>query len=300
MVTRRPAETWTDSAPGALDAPTGSGADAPRDRGAKRDGLHRRFDRVGRLVGEKGMERLTESHAMVVGVGGVGSFAAESLARSGVGELTLVDFDRVCVTNSNRQIQALEPTIGLPKVVALGTRLGQINPLALVRPLDLSYSKERADHILSFSPDVVVDAVDNITAKCHLLAECRKRGIPVVSSLGAAGRMDPTSIEVADLACSKLDPMARIVRKILRQKYEFPRRGSFGITAVYSREPAREPFELHYGDDAEACDPEKTNDLHKLDRRRIVYGSASFVTGTFGLFCASAAVRELLNRGTPE
>lgn len=246
------------------------------------------------------MKRLAVSHAMVVGVGGVGSFAAESLARSGVGALTLVDFDKVCITNSNRQLQALGPTLGRPKVHVLSERLSQINPQAIIRPLEQFYSKDSAEYILGFRPDVVVDAVDNITSKCHLLAECRRRSLPIVSSLGAAGRMDPTAVQVADLARTQLDPMARIVRKILRQKHDFPRRGNFGISAVYSLEPAHEPFELSRGEGGNTPALDPPNDDVGTERRRVINGSASFVTGTFGLVCASVAVRLLLTQRPSE
>lgn len=258
--------------------------------------LHRRFDRFGRLVGDGAMAQLFRSHVMVIGLGGVGSFAAESLARSGVGRLTLVDFDRVCITNSNRQLQAFKGSIGKHKAHVLGERLASINPQARVEPLTEFYAAASADVLLERKPDFIVDAIDNMTAKCHLLAECRRRGLRVVSSLGSAGRIDPTAIAVGDLAQSKFCPMAADVRRILRQKYDFPRQGSFGIPAVYSTEVPREPIELTYdqGQGFRCVCPGGKNMLHSCEDRRVIYGSASFVTGTFGLFCASVAVRGLL------
>ena len=154
--------------------------------------VHRRFDRMARLVGEPALQRLFSAHVMVLGLGGVGSFAAESLVRSGFGRVTLVDFDKVCVTNANRQLQAIKGNIGRSKAVTLAERLCLINPEASVQPIVQFYSVATSVELLSLNPDYIVDAIDNMTAKCHLLATCRARSIPVVTSLGAAGRLDPS------------------------------------------------------------------------------------------------------------
>lgn len=259
--------------------------------------LHRRFDRMARLLGETGVERLHRSHVMILGLGGVGGFAAESLARSGVGRLSLVDFDRICITNSNRQLQALSGNIGRNKADTLAERMRQINPHATIDPIAKFYSSSTCDELLGLAPDFVVDAIDNLTAKCHLLATCRSRGIGVVTALGAAGRMDPTLVATADLARTKVCPMGRVVRKLLRQQYDFPRKGELGITAVYSTEVAREPEEVTYdgGLGFRCICPGGSNDQHSCEKRRVIYGTASWVTGTFGLFCASAVVRGLLS-----
>ena len=144
-------------------------------------------------------------------------------------------------------------------------------------------------------PDFVVDAIDNVTAKCHLLATCKARGIAVVSSLGAAGRIDPTQVRVVDLADTTIDPLADAVRRALRQKYDFPPTGPFGIPAVYSTEPPAQPSELHYdgGEGFRCVCPGGTNDFHSCEERRVIYGTAGFVTGAFGLTCASVVVRAL-------
>jgi tRNA A37 threonylcarbamoyladenosine dehydratase len=257
--------------------------------------LHRRFDRIGRLVGDAGMEKLLAAHVMVVGLGGVGSFAVEALARSGIGRLTLVDFDRVCVTNSNRQLQAVHGTIARPKAQVLAERVKLINPQAQPDPRPVFYSERSSDELLALAPDFVVDAIDNVTAKCHLLASCRRRGLRVVSSTGASGRWDPTQIRVVDLAETRVDPLADAVRRALRQKYDFPRSGAFGIPAVYSEEPPAEPAELHYdgGEGFRCVCPGGKNDVHSCEERRVIYGTAGFVTGAFGLACASVAVRAL-------
>jgi len=257
--------------------------------------LHRRFDRIGRLVGDAGMERLLGAHVMVVGLGGVGSFAVEALARSGIGRLTLVDFDRVCVTNSNRQLQAVQGNIAKPKATTLAERVRLINPQSRPEPLMLFYSGKTADEILGLRPDFVVDAIDNVTAKCHLIASCKERGLRLVTSTGASGRMDPTQIRVVDLAETKVDPLADAVRRALRQKYGFPARGPFGVPSVFSTEAPAEPAELHYdgGEGFRCVCPGGKNEFHSCEERRVIYGTASFVTGAFGLACASVAVRAL-------
>ena len=264
--------------------------------------LHRRFDRIGRLVGGQGMARLAGAHVVVIGVGGVGSFAAEALARSGVGRLTLVDFDLVCVTNTNRQLQAMRGTVGQPKTAVLAERLRLINPAAEIRAVPLFYEARLSDALLGGGklgpPDLVVDAIDNVTAKCHLLAACRARGLPVVCSTGASGRWDPTQIRVADLADTYRDPLAASVRRVLREKYDFPRECQFGIPAIFSIEPLSEPEPLPYdGDEGFACVcPNGDNDHHSCDDRNVIWGTAGFVTGAFGLAAASVAVRTLLGR----
>jgi tRNA A37 threonylcarbamoyladenosine dehydratase len=237
---------------------------------------------------------------MVVGLGGVGSFAAESLVRSGVGRVSLVDFDRVCVTNSNRQLQALKGNVGRGKAATLAERMQLINPQATIEAVSKFYSLSTSDELLALAPDFVVDAIDNMTAKCHLLATCRSRQIPIVTSLGASGRIDPAQIAIADLAKVKVCPVGRVTRKILRQEYDLPRKGELGIPAVYSTEVAREPEPVTYdgGLGFRCVCPGGKNDLHSCEKRRVIYGTASFITGTFGLFCASVAVRSITNVGS--
>jgi tRNA A37 threonylcarbamoyladenosine dehydratase len=260
--------------------------------------MDRRFDRMGRLVGDDGMQRLTRSHVMVVGVGGVGSWAAESLVRSGVGTLTLVDFDDVCITNFNRQVHAVEGRVGEPKAGVMAERMRQINPSADVRVMACFYSAETADAILSSLPDFVIDAIDCVTSKCHLLAECRNRGIRAVCATGSGGRLDPTRIAVADLSETDVDPLARAVRRILRRDHGFPPEGggAFGIPAVFSREPAAMPRELAYDNGLGfRCVCAKGNSgLMNCDERNLILGNASFVTGACGLHCAAIVVRALL------
>ncbi len=262
--------------------------------------LHRRFDRLARLTGEPAMEQLFRSHVMVIGLGGVGSFAAEALARSGIGRLTLVDFDLVCVTNANRQLQAMRGTIGKPKASVLAERLRRINPHATITAVPLFYEARIADRLLGRAPDFIVDAIDNVTAKCHLLHACRSQDIPIVCSTGASGRWDPTAIEVADLSDTRIDPLAQSVRKILRKKYSFPSDGPWGIPAIFSTEHLHSPQPLTYDrGQGFTCVCPNDNDHHTCDDRNVIWGTAGFVTGAFGLAAASVVVRQLTALPSP-
>jgi tRNA A37 threonylcarbamoyladenosine dehydratase len=259
--------------------------------------LHRRFDRMGRLVGDAAMEKLFASHVAVIGLGGVGSWAAESLARSGIGKLTVVDFDEVCITNGNRQIHALQGLVGKKKAEVMGERLRKINPQASIVDKAVFYNEQTSAEILGERPDFVIDAIDNITAKCHLLATCRKLGVPVITAAGASARLDPLQIKVTDLALTHSDPMAHQVRKVLRQQHDFPRDGEFGISCVFSEEEVMIPEELKYdqGEGFKCVCPQGQNDLHSCEKRRVIYGTASFVTGSFGLVMASHVVKKLIS-----
>jgi tRNA threonylcarbamoyladenosine dehydratase len=278
--------------------------------------LHRRFDRLGRLFGDEAVTHLMGLRVVVFGLGGVGSFAAESLSRSAIGTLMLVDFDDVCITNSNRQLQALKGHVGKPKAWVLRDRLKLINPAATVEAKRAFYNDKRADELLTAADgkpyDYVVDCIDNLTAKAHLLATCRERNIPIMASMGAAGKIDPTRIRIADLADTVVCPLARELRQILRQKYDFPATGPMGITSIYSDEKRLWPRELTYdqgegfscvcpkGDEEVA---QIRQDLHGCDERTLIDGTVSYVTGAFGLACASAvinhAVQPLLLRAQP-
>lgn len=259
---------------------------------------HRRFDRAARLFSEPGLHRLMGSRVMVVGVGGVGSFAAEALARSGVGWLQLVDFDRVCVTNTNRQLHAMKGTVGRQKVEVMAERLRLVHPSSQIDAVGTFYNEQSSDELLGGPIDFVVDAIDNLTAKAHLLASCRARGIPVVSSMGAAARMDPTRIRVDDLSNTIKDPFARALRKILRDRHGIVavKGQPVGIEAVFSIEEPIAPHPLDYdqGTGFRCVCPGGKNGLNDCDRRARIDGTAAFVTGSFGLTAASVVVRRLL------
>jgi tRNA A37 threonylcarbamoyladenosine dehydratase len=265
--------------------------------------VHRRFDRAARLFTEPGLLRLMGARVLVIGVGGVGSFAAESLSRSGVGKLSLVDFDRVCITNTNRQLHTMKGTVGKQKVEVMAERLRRIHPTAIVEAVPEFYSAETSEKILAGQVDYVVDAIDNFTAKAHLIVNCVERGIPIVSSMGAAARMDPTLIRVDDLSDTVRDPFAKLLRKILRKEYGFDaRRGSpVGVDAVYSVEEYIAPAEISYdkGQGFRCVCPSGKNGLHDCEDRARIDGTASFVTGSFGLAAASVVVRKLITDREP-
>ncbi len=261
--------------------------------------LHRRFDRMGRLVGDANMSKLFGAHVAIIGLGGVGSWAAESLARSGVGQLTVVDFDEICITNGNRQLHALQGLVGRKKAQVMAERLRKINPQAVVNDMVVFYNEENSKEILlKNKPDFVVDCIDNLTAKCHLIATCRELGIPMITSTGASARLDPSMAKMVDLAKTHTDPMAHQVRKMLRQQYAFPAEGDFGVPCVFSEEVPMVPEELHYdnGEGFKCVCPQGQNDLHSCDKRRTIYGTASFVTGAFGLQMASWVVRQIIQK----
>src|SRR5579859_2314124 len=253
------------------------------------DPYERRFGGVGRLFGNAGLERLRRAHVCVVGLGGVGSWAVEALARSGVGELTLIDLDDVCISNVNRQIHALDSQLGKPKVEVMAERAAAINPDCTIHPLHCFFLKSNAGQILETRFDAVLDAIDSPSLKCLLIASSRQRGIPVTVVGGAGGRQDPTAIEVVDLAFSSGDRLLQQVRRKLRRAYGFPRGDQpFGVECVVSRELPVFPMQ----NGCTSTDRARAADL-RLDCRS-GFGTASFVTGTFGLVAASRVVQQLV------
>lgn len=275
-------------------------------RVAKARPSQRRFDRLIRLVSEPGFARLQDAHVIVFGLGGVGGFAAEGLARCGIGKLTLCDFDVVCATNVNRQIQALHGTVGGSKAGLLAERMRLIQPQAEFVTVEEFYCAENAERLLPSEgrPDFVVDAIDNVSAKMHLLDRCRRLGIPVVSSMGAAGKLDPTAVAVADLYETHTDPLARALRKQLRRHYAWPENGDkkhpvrSGVQVVYSTEPRRLPLSPSWDHDHgfQCICPGGENDFHSCTHRHIIEGSAVFVTSVFGMVASSVVVRTLVGR----
>jgi tRNA A37 threonylcarbamoyladenosine dehydratase len=201
------------------------------------DPFQKRFGGVGRLFGLDGLSRLRRAHVCVVGLGGVGSWAVESLARSGIGELTLVDLDDVCITNVNRQLHALDGELGKPKVEVLAQRVKAINPECKVHALHSLLLKSNVEQIVQSSFHSVIDAIDSPSRKCVLIAQCHRRGIHVVTTGAAGGRRDPTAVEVTDLAFTSHDRLLDEVRRGLRRNYGFPRGDrAFGVECVLSRE----------------------------------------------------------------
>src|SRR5437868_9279831 len=193
---------------------------------------HRRFDRTARLIGDDGVARLARSTVTVIGVGGVGSFAAEALVRSGVGRVILVDYDRICVTNVNRQLHAMKGTLGKSKVEVMAERLRMVNPDATIETRAEFYSAETSTRLLVPEPDVVIDAIDNVAAKMHLIATCMRDRLRLVSAMGAAARLDPTAVRVAHLSETRVDPFARDLRRNLRRKYAIDCTRPVGVWAA--------------------------------------------------------------------
>jgi tRNA A37 threonylcarbamoyladenosine dehydratase len=241
-----------------------------------------RFNGLARLYSPEGLERIAHSHVCVIGLGGVGSWAVEALARSGIGELTLIDLDDICVGNTNRQLHALDGEFGKPKVEVMTRRVKAINPDCKVHPLHSFFLKSNASEILQRKFDFVLDAIDSPARKCLLIAECRERRIPVITTGASAGRRDPTQIQVADLSVSSHDRLLQEVRKKLRVRHGFPRKEeSFGVECVFSKE------ELVYP----KCDPTDEPDL-RLDCET-GFGTACFVTGAFAFIAASRIIHKL-------
>jgi len=258
----------------------------------------RRFERNARLFGHEAVERLARSHVIIFGLGGVGSWAAEGLARAGVGALTLVDFDKICATNVNRQAPATMDAIGAFKADVMLERLRRINPAGSFEAVREFYREENAEELLPAAGgvDFVVDAIDNVKAKMHLLARCLSLKLPVISSMGASGRLDPTKVRVSDLFDTHTDQFAKDVRKFLRLKHGVPATTErLGILAVWSTERPREPFEAECEEECRRCADcaSGRNEFHSADRRRQIGGSAGFVTGVFGMMAAGVVARRL-------
>jgi len=285
-----------DAALSQTTAPQTESPPAPPVAASKPYRLHRRFDRTARLFGDTAMERLARAKVVVFGLGGVGSFAVEGLVRSGIGQLTLVDFDDVCVTNTNRQLHATVKGVGKSKATLMAARCQEINPEVKAEAVKEFYRADLAEQLLTPGHDFVVDAIDNVKAKLHLLHRCVTLGIPVVSSMGAAGRLDPTAIRVEDLCHTHMDPFAKDIRKLLKRKHGVNTDVPTGITAVYSIEPRRDPVPLKYDAETDGflcvC-PSRENDFHTCDHRTRIDGSVSFVTSVFGMNAAGAVVRRI-------
>jgi tRNA A37 threonylcarbamoyladenosine dehydratase len=252
-------------------------------------GLHR-FSRNELLFGTTAVDRLKKATVAVFGLGGVGSYAAEALCRGGVGTLVLVDFDDICLTNCNRQLHAMEGTIGKAKALVMAERLRQINPEANIVPYKDFYAADNSDFLLDNDYEYVVDAIDHITSKLHLIKSCREREIAIISSMGAAAKVDPGRIRVGDISQTNTCRMARTVRKLLRKQGI-----SKGVKVVFSTEEYRQQD----GESVNPCRtdcicPNKGDQRFSCEHRRVVLGSSSFIPGIFGLTMAGVVINDLL------
>jgi tRNA A37 threonylcarbamoyladenosine dehydratase len=247
-----------------------------------------RFSRLDLLFGAATLARLGNASVAVFGVGGVGSFAVEALARGGIGRLTLVDFDDICLTNVNRQLHALDGTIGRAKVQVMAERCRAINPAAQVEPLKAFYSADNSAELLDRGYDYVLDCIDHITAKLHLIQSCKERGLPIIASMGAANKLDPTQIRVADLADTRHCRLARVIRKELR------RRGiDRGVKVVYSTEEFRSLSAAAAVCAADCICPNQDDQQWRCTDRRVILGSSSVIPPLFGLTMAGEVLRML-------
>lgn len=251
--------------------------------------LHR-FSRTELLLGTAGLERLKNSSVAVVGLGGVGGYAAEALCRAGIGRLALIDFDDICLTNINRQLHAMDGTVGKAKAHVMAERLSLINPAAEIIPYKDFYGAENSDYLLSSGYDYVVDAIDHFTSKLHLIVSCRERNIQIISSMGAAAKLDPSRIKVADIAETHTCRMARSMRKLLKKQGI-----SSGVKVVFSTEEYREPAMKDGGCKGDCICPNKDQQQFSCEHRRIILGSISYLPGIFGLTMAGVVVNELLD-----
>ncbi len=247
----------------------------------------RRFGGIGRLYGEPALERFRAAHVCVIGVGGVGSWVVEALARSAIGHLTLIDLDNVAESNINRQIQALSSTIGMPKIEALRQRIAEINPFCQVTLVEDFIDLENIETLVANQGfDYVVDAIDSVKPKAALIAWCSANKMPLVVVGGAGGQIDPTKVEIRDLARTEQEPLLKKVRKLLRAQYGFSRgeKQKYHIDAVFSMEP------LRYPDTGDACEIDD-NGITGLNCAG--FGSCMVVTATFGMVTAGQVLRRL-------
>lgn len=247
-----------------------------------------RFSRTEMLIGREGLDILAKSRVAVFGIGGVGSFAAEALARSGVGTLVLVDYDDVCVTNINRQIHATTSTVGRAKVEVMRDRILDINPEARVDAIKMLYNSDSAGALLKKDYDYVIDAIDMVTAKLDLITRCTSMGIPIISSMGAGNKLDPTLFKVADIYETSTCPLAKVIRKELRK------RNVGALKVVYSVE---NPVPQRAGSRDEGTGDGRDNEKMDGAVRKNVPGSISFVPSAAGLILAAEVVKDLLARG---
>lgn len=246
--------------------------------------LHR-FSRTELVVGPEGLEKLKASSVCVLGMGGVGSYAVEALARSGIGKLILVDKDVVDVTNINRQIPALNHTVGQSKTQVMADRVKQINPDCEVIALDLFFLEDTKEEVFQYNPDYIVDSIDNITAKILLIVECNRRGIPIISSMGAANKLDPTKFKVMDISKTRVDPIAKIIRRKLKD-YGITK----GVRVVCSTESPTKPRE----DVRQQIVPEEVEQGQAPRKAKIPPASIAFVPSVAGLIQASVVVRDIV------
>ncbi|MGE5396301.1 MAG: ThiF family adenylyltransferase [Chitinophagales bacterium] len=239
------------------------------------------FSRTELLIGKEALEKLRRTKVAVFGIGGVGTFVVEGLARAGVGRLVLIDHDVVCLTNLNRQIHATHKTIGLPKVEVMKERILDINPQAEVETHQTFYTPDGGDDLIRTDYDYIVDAIDNVAGKIDLAVRATEKGIPIISSMGAGNKLDPSQFRIADIYETSVCPLARVMRRELRK------RGITSLKVVYSTEPPVKPLdsEEHIEDEVEP---------DSCAARKQTPGSISFVPSVAGLLIAGEVIRDII------
>jgi len=257
-----------------------------------------RFGGIARLYGDNGAEIIQSSHFCVIGIGGVGSWVAESLARTGVGAITLIDLDDICTTNVNRQIHALTSTVGMSKVEVMAERIALINPACKVNCIEDFVTLENLRELISGEFDYVIDAIDSVTIKTAIIAHCKRNKLPIITIGGAGGQSDPSQIQITDLSQTYQDPLLAKVKNQLRREYNFPRadlkkasKRKFSIDAVFSTE------QLMYPDnEGNVCHAKQSNDgAMRLDCSG-GFGAVTHVTASFAFFAVSKAINKLLKK----
>ncbi|MCS6766468.1 MAG: tRNA threonylcarbamoyladenosine dehydratase [Candidatus Protistobacter heckmanni] len=247
----------------------------------------RRFTGVARLYGEQGLARLRAARVCVIGLGGVGSWAAEALARNAVGGMVLIDMDHIAPSNANRQIHALGETFGMAKAEAMARRIADINPECRVETIEDFVTIDNVKDIMPRGCDVVVDAIDQANAKAALTSWCKRSGVPLITCGSAGGKLDPTRVRISDLNRTEQEPLLAKVRDILRRHYGFPRgpKPRYDIAAVYSDEPLLRPEEATEGG------------IQGINCAG--YGSSVSVTASFGFAAAAWAIRRIVEQAEP-
>ena len=255
--------------------------------GERKETALNEFSRTQLLLGKQAMEKLNSSTVAIFGIGGVGTYVVEALARCGVGNFALFDDDKVCLTNINRQLIATRKTIGRKKVEVMAERIKEINPNANVATHQVFYMPDNADEYDLTEYDYIVDAVDTVTAKIELIVRAKKNNVPIISSMGAGNKLNPTELEVADIYKTSVDPLAKVMR------HELKKRGIKELKVVYSKEKPIAPInEEDSCKDSCVCQPGTTR---KCTQRRAIPGSVSFVPSVAGLIIASEVVKDIVS-----
>lgn len=261
------------------------------------DAWRQRFGGTTRLYGQDALTLFAAAHVCVVGIGGVGSWAAEALARTGIGAITLIDMDDVCVTNTNRQIHALRDTIGQAKGEVMAARISQINPECRVTVIDDFVTIENVAQMMQQPYSYVIDAIDSVRPKAALIAWCRRHKIPLVTTGGAGGQKDPTQIQVADLAKTIQDPLAAKLRERLKHDFGVAKnsKGKLGVDCVFSTEPLVYPQA-----DGSVCAAKQSAEGPKRMDCASGFGAATMVTASFGFVAVSHVLKKMLAKAERE